>query len=362
MPEYVQTNNLRNQADVSKQEAVRMLKRVCYVQFVVNDRIIKTLNSPENTIYNGKQLNGIDIKFSVHFIGTAQMNYASIGICNLAKEDINFLTTWKRWNKIEASQERKLVRLFAGYEDDVSMIYEGFITQAVPTLPPDVWLNCVVLQNYDYKTEVQSIAIDEPMSQKDLFNQIANWLGLKLSWESKISEVANKIIPRISWSGTKWKLVEKLQEMSGTDVYIDSGRLVVSDRGERNIDYTLRETQAQIDMLSQDKVTLKDFPVGKTFSYNLKNIVAYKWEVSERNGMLGIPMRYPMGVTVRMLLNNKIRSGDAILLNSEKYSGANGIFYVNQIKHVGHLRGNDYYTEIQANVANFTAPIYKRKS
>ena len=58
-----------------------MFDRVVYVEFI-------TANGEM------KRLEGIDVKFSIHKYMGVVMNEANIEIYNLAKEDIEFLTTF----------------------------------------------------------------------------------------------------------------------------------------------------------------------------------------------------------------------------------------------------------------------------
>ena len=94
-----------------------------------------------------KRLDGIEVKFSVDKLMSAVMNKASIEICNLAQEDIEYLTTYT--SQFIAINERKRIRIFAGYEEDgVSLIFDGDVVEGMPTNPPDRWIRMKALSGY----------------------------------------------------------------------------------------------------------------------------------------------------------------------------------------------------------------------
>ena len=71
-------------------------------------------------------------------------------------------------------------------------------------------------------------------------------------------------------------------------------------------------------------------------------------EISEETGMVFVPDIDYIGVTARIFLDTRIKRGDTINLVSKRIPAANGLYYVNNIRHQGHLRGSNFYTTIKA--------------
>ena len=80
-----------------------------------------------------KELDGIELKFSIEKNGGAIMNKATIDICNLARSDIEYLTTYT--SQFIAINDRKRIRLIAGYDNEYGLIFDGDIINALPTMP-----------------------------------------------------------------------------------------------------------------------------------------------------------------------------------------------------------------------------------
>lgn len=318
-----------------------LFKRRAIVEFVSNDESVIQINAEmrergQRNYVNGKRIEGLDVRFTIQNIGDAAMNEAQISICNLPRGDLEFLTTWEEWDR--ARSENKIVRLSAGYNDDVALLYEGYIVHALPTRPPDVWLNMRLLQHYEKNVRIYSELLRGNNTLKDTALYIANQLGLQLSWQADAVDLAEKIIPNFSWSGSQLDVIKQLKKLAGIDVYMEGSQLVVSDR------------RVIVDETNTSVRTVPPQFLSQTYSADSQKIAsnAYDYEITAANGMLDIPYVDPLGVEVRMLLNNKIKRGDRILLNSEYLPSAFGIYDVFNVTHVGHLRGQQFYTAVWA--------------
>lgn len=253
-----------------------------------------------------KRLDGIEVKFSVEKIMSAVMNKASIDICNLAKEDIEYLTTYT--SQFIAINERKRIRLFAGYEEDgVSLIFDGDIVEGMPTNPPDRWIRCKALSGYYSNKEPISKTFNGDLSVQDLCKEASNLLNLPLTFEANTV----KKISDFSFTGDKQKIIKALNEIGEIVAYEDDEMLYVID---------------------------KDKP---------RTSLATRY-ISETSGLIGVPKPDPIGIECTVFLDNSLKIGQQIYIESKIFPSASGIYYIYELKHTGDLRGQEFYTNIKA--------------
>lgn len=260
-----------------------------------------------------KQLDGIEVKFSVEKLMSAVMNKADIEICNLAQEDIEYLTTYT--SQFIAIGQRKRVRIWAGYEEDgVSLIFDGDIVEGMPESPPDRWIRCKALSGYYSNKEVVSKTLNGDLPVRDVCEQASGILGLPLVFESDIT----KKISDFSFTGDKTKILKDLNELGGITAYEDDGTLFVvnKDKPRTSID------------------------------------VRY---ISETSGLIGIPKPDPLGVECTIFLDNSLKIGQRIYLESKIFPSASGEYFIYQLKHTGDLRGTEFYTTLKARRFNSVA-------
>ena len=260
-----------------------------------------------------KQLDGIEVKFSVNKLMSAVMNKADIEICNLTQEDIEYLTTYT--SQFIAINQRKRVRLWAGYEEDgVSLIFDGDIVEGMPTNPPDRWIKCKALSGYYSNKEVVSKTLGGDVSVKDLCTEASNLLNLPMVFESE----SVKKISDFSFTGDKTKIIKDLNELGGITAYEDDGTLFVLD---------------------------KDMP---------RKSVDVRY-ISETSGLIGIPKPDPIGIECTVLLDNSLKIGQRIYIESKIFPSASGEYFIYELKHSGDLRGTEFYTNIKARRFNSVA-------
>ena len=121
-----------------------MDKRICYVQIETPDGAKQI----ENIAFKGR----VERKMSV--VGST----AKVSIANLAKADVEYLTTYT--SKYINVGKQKRINLFAGYESTgVGQIFSGDIVSAMPEGMPDTWLNIEAKSNYYNHTNIISYSI-----------------------------------------------------------------------------------------------------------------------------------------------------------------------------------------------------------
>ena len=103
--------------------------RVCFLEVETNDNGNKQL----------KRLQGLAIKGRVSRKMSAVESEATVSVANLTKSDIEYLTTFT--SPYVKPQSKKLIRIYAGYsQTGWGKIFEGDITEALPSDLPDTWV------------------------------------------------------------------------------------------------------------------------------------------------------------------------------------------------------------------------------
>ena len=253
-----------------------------------------------------KRLDGIEVKFSVDKLMSAVMNKASVDICNLAQEDIEYLTTYT--SQFIAINERKRIRIFAGYEEDgVSLIFDGDVVEGMPTNPPDRWIRMKALSGYYTNKEPVSKTLNGDLSVQEVCSEAANLLGVPMIFEA----TSVKKISDFSFTGDKRKILKDLNELGDITAYEDDGVLMVVD---------------------------KDKP---------RNSLEVRY-IDENSGLIGVPKPDPLGIECTVLLDNSLKIGQQIYIESKIFPSASGLYYIYELKHSGDLRGQEFYTQIKA--------------
>lgn len=283
--------------------AETLLKRVIIPEFRIENP--NGIQTEDGRVANAKRLEGVSVRFRVEKFMNAVMNKAQISLANLAREDVEYLTTFTSWAL--AVEKRKRIRLFAGYEGvNVGLIFDGDITKALPTLPPDEWLECEALSGFYDNQNVLSMSIEGETSFKAVCEKVAQELGLSLRFYSK----QNKMIDGFTYLGGARNVLYKLNELFQVCAYEENNTLYVRDM----------------------------YPSSTTVNAKL---------ISEDSGLIGIPQPGPIGVDLTVLLDPSIELGAPVQLKSRRIPAANGVYYPYALIHEGESRGNPFYTHLR---------------
>lgn len=256
-----------------------------------------------------ERFDGLNVKFSVKKTANDVMNKAEVSIANLSLDRIYMLTTFV--SPYLNEQKRKAVGVYAGYvknaDDDVPLVFQGEITRAMPTMPPDIWLNCEARTGFYNNQRVVSESINGATTVKAICTKAAQNMGLQLNYTAKI----NKSVEGFSHSGGGTAMLKRINELGGIIAFEDDGVLKVMDADKP-------ETSEYIRVLNR------------------------------HSGLIGIPQPDNMGLKMKMLLDPTFKVGDRIQLESEMLPKANGVYWCYALTHSGGLRETDFYTEIEA--------------
>ena len=270
-----------------------MFDRVVYVEFITASGEMK-------------RLEGIDVKFSISKYMGVVMNEATIDIYNLAKEDIEYLTTFT--SQFIAYDKRKRIRIFGGYKDtSVGLLFDGDIVEAIPTSPPDIILRCKAMTGHYGNSTIISKSITQPITVKDLLKQASGWIGRDINDYT----TSNKKIDGFYYTGAETQLIGQINNIPDITCFEDDGALTVVDSKNPNIQKGTRL-------------------------------------INSSSGMIDIPQPDALGIKVKILLDPDIRLGQTIKIESSSIPACNGLYWIYEFSHRGHLRGTEFYTEISA--------------
>lgn len=256
---------------------------------------------------NAKRIEGLNVRFNVSKYRGQIQGRARISICNLAAQDIAYLTTYMSpWIEIE---KQKKIQIFAGYEGKTGLLFSGDILKALPTQPPDIWLDCEALGGYFNNLKTESFTLRGPISMRQIAQSLAVRQGLQFLCKASAS-VADKQIDNFCYTGGLSNSLKKINDLGVGCCWVDDGILFLDDQEPVITTQTIRR-------------------------------------VDENSGLVGIPVPGPVGVDFTMLLDPSIKLGEPIELISSQIPSINGIYWPYSLEHSGELRGNEWYTKVR---------------
>lgn len=271
-------------------------------------------------VHETKIYDGLNVRFNVLKRRGVLRNKCNISVCNLNKEQIEYLTTINAWDAIPQNMQ-KVMRVWAGYRDytgkeNVGLIFEGDIIRAIPTIGPDVWLECNCLSGFLNQLKTGKLQLKGKIAIKDICQQVATLLGLELDWQASTTKKVNGFY-------SCGALTDMLKE--------------INDLDEKTLMYQDGNTLVCVDQEPPEEQSDKNLKEGK-------QIRVY----SQTSGLVGVPNPDPFGVKFKVLLDPSLKCGEAVQLQSELIPSANGVYWIYAIRHYGELRGQTFYSEINA--------------
>lgn len=252
-----------------------------------------------------------DQQFNISASGTkyanALQNECEVKLTNVNKETRDYILT--ETSPLNKNSTPKRLMVEAGrVSTGMSLVFEGDITSAVGSQPPDITLSIKAKTGNFQKGNV----ISRSKSQTKLSNiadGVAKDLGLRLDYQAKDKNIAN-----YSHSGAALKQVDRLGTTGAVNAYINNGTLVVKDY---NIPLKARTRVLNID-----------------------------------TGMIGIPEFTEQGVKVKMLFDNQTDLGYGLDVQSVMNPAVNGVYSVYKLQFELSSRDTPFYLIAEA-VRNF---------
>jgi hypothetical protein len=257
--------------------------------------------------FGGITGDSLDFKFDGSLIGDISPTFTA-GIRGLSKEHIEQLTGW---NPAETLARARQIRVYAGYQKDgISRpLFDGIIREAIPTSPPDMWLNFRCMMNFKKIAPIDKPEVITKESLSTIFGRIADKCGMNWRWNATQADGGREV--NFTMEGTPQDLASTFADRFDLMVYADGDTLIAEDR--------------------------------RPWRGTVKN----PHLVDIENGLLNIGGLTIAGATVVTRLNTRIKMCDWVRLSSTLNPKANGDYVVIKVHHKGHLRGDEWTTTLK---------------
>lgn len=227
-------------------------------------------------------------------------NECEVRIANLSREVRDFILT--ETSPFNANRTPKRIVLDAGRESTgVFRLFEGDITEAIPSQAPDITLTLKAKTGQFKKGTIVTRTEAPQIALSKLAANVAGDLGLTLVFEAKDKNIAN-----YTFAGGALKQVDKLSRTGAVNAYVDDNRLVVKD-------------------------------------YNVP-LQGVSHELSEQTGMIGLPEITEQGIRVTYLLDPKSQLGGELQLTSKINPAATGNYTIFALSFEVSNRDTPFYT------------------
>jgi len=259
---------------------------------------------------------GLNITASGTKYANANQNECEVKITNVDKATRDYLLT--ETSPINDNRTPKKLIVQAGRKSTgVSTLYEGDITSAVGSQPPDI-IVCIKAKTADFqKGNIVGRSAKGKTPLSNIAKNVAADLGLKLDFQATEKQISN-----YSHSGAALKQVDRLGTTGAVSAYINNGTLVVKDIN----------------------VPLK----GRTRVLNIDT------------GMIGIPEFTEQGIKVKMLFDNQTDLGYGLEITSIMNPAANGLYVVYKLGYEVANRDTPFY--LLAEATRQTSPALAGKA
>ena len=266
----------------------------------------------------GNEENALDFRFHCAIPSGTMCPKFTVGILGLSKEHINALTVWQMAKAAKSLSTNgkgryRRIKVYAGYAKDniANPLLDGCIIRAMPTQPPEMWLNfeCLhISSRYNVTDQVKS-----SIKNKSLYyiaKSLAKLINLdSVLWQSERVQKSRKA--SFLLQSTPLIMIDEFAHRFNLSIGYSGGMMVVMDRHPEQ---------------------------GRIYNATV---------LSADTGMIGVPRVNEVGADVKMRLNNSIRQFSWVYLKSELLPSANGYYYVISRQISGQLRGHDWTSSLK---------------
>lgn len=309
-----------------------------------------------------RSYDGLDFRFHVKKTIGGISDKATVGILGLNNDSISYFSTFT--DNAHQLQKNWRVRVYAGYkEEGEHLIIDGDLIRAVPSIPPENWINMSVMCNAYRNSNMLSISTsaptkywwgNNPVSNKmfgirikdilDKFVKYAGYDGWKFdpapyAWSMQLDNELEHRVKSFDCSGTQNDIIQELNLLGDFYVHVEGNTLIVSPPtyGDGDIPNTRQRLNAKRTLARGDDKFSR-------FRY-----------ISEGNGLVGIPQyKYPY-CTMTTRITSGIKIFDVVELKCRYNVQANGKYKIYEITYDGHLRGDAWYARL--NARSLMAPL-----
>ena len=267
-----------------------------------------------------QQFGGEGEMFDMKFDGLKFGDFYSTFTCSilgLSREHINALTVW---DKGQALQKKRYIEVYAGYSsngDDMSKpIFAGYVMNAIPTSPPEMWMNFECIRAWDKDQCVTGVETMRDASPRQILQKIAEILEVDFNLTSFMSST-------IKWDEEKYTFAfDGKKKVQLTYKFADQFNCICIDQNGTIVAADRREW--------------------------LKAPKRIAREVSQDTGMLAVGNVDIAGAKVVHRLDNTFSLLSWVDVKSRLIPNMDARpYYVSAFRHTGHLRGDKWQTELE---------------
>lgn len=261
-----------------------------------DERIVKVSLQVNDEI---KTYEDIAIEVSgMKFTNTLQ-NECVVNLTNLDQSTVNYILT--ETSPFNLNKTPKTITVYAGRKSyGVKQIYFGNIASAGIGQPPDTIISIKCLTGNFQNGNILSRGQPNPISLYTLSKQIAQDRNLALNFQATDKNLSNFI-----YLGGMQSQLNALAFSGGVNVFIDDQTLVVKNM---NVAISDQET-----------------------------------EISEEEGMIGVPEITELGVSVKFYLDSHTALGGALKVTSKRNPVANGVYVIYKLGFSVANRNDPFY-------------------
>lgn len=254
----------------------------------------------ENSNGDMIEYRGLDFKFKVKSIAGIYKDF-SVSVLGLSSDTINDLTVW---NPVKAIRHPRKIEVWAGYANTgAEVIATGYVWYALPTRPPEMWMNFECRQFLKYNDMISNPYVLHNRSVKEIFNVLAAECGYRADWQASGGDV---VIGAYTVEGKKGDLMKQFVHTFNKSVSERSRAYICVDpHGERRT--PTKQILASID-----------------------------------TGLLAVGNINIKGARITTRLRADVQLMDWIYLESILIPSASGSYYVIEVEMEGHLRGDKW--------------------
>lgn len=260
---------------------------------------------------------GLDMKFEVPMKADVSINFKA-SVMGLSKENCNALAQHVFWKNIN-NPASKSVRVYAGYDGSSGgtgayKIAEGLVWYAMVRSPPAMWMDFRCMNMFAKNCFAESEKTVSGATVEGLFMEIAQTFGYRGvmfapagSRNAKTRQFTIRSNPKLT--------INEFCSAYGFQCTVDDSTLYANatDGGAKDA-YSKRNVEAVVD---RDHGLLQ-------------------WTVNDFKG-----------AKARCRLNREYRMFQWVDVKSEMMPNTGGRLFVTGVRHVGHLRGAEWYTELE---------------
>lgn len=264
----------------------------------------------------GEDSESLDFKFSVEKKAGDIYTDFTVSILGLTAESVNFLTAWDKANSMITARR---IEVYAGYESDgkAPLIARGYVLSAIPTEPPEMWVNMecrnIFREQAELVTEQTVFHGKEKTTKALFFNDVCECLGYEPRLPEWFKKGMNDPVTIVPFVCDKTELLKQASAITGWQIILD-GNVATAFPSESWL-----------------------------VCPKAKNLMP---TISVETGMIGISNVTIQGMKVKCRLNDQFQINTWVKVVSVLMPKVSGMYYIVHKKTIGHLRGDDWFTEL----------------